>query len=180
MLALSSIRSFCSHYGLFTFEFAVIGRRILFMLFILVFEPATGGGIFAFELSPCICLFNVAGSGMPGVGVGPGFIGLFNVAGSGMPGVGVAPFGTAVALAGIPGVESVEGTIGLAESPGGKLFGSMFTKVLAFRFPLADGSTADPQAKLSPNNAKARTNNNFFDIKINLIEFSVFKMAVPA
>ena len=114
----------------------------------------------------------------------PGFIGLFSVAGSGMPGVGVAPFGTAVALAGIPGVELAEGGIGLVESPGGKLFGSMFTTAeLLFRFTLTVGSAADPQAIFKPNAAETRTNNIFFDIKSNLIVFKVFKvfkMAVPA
>src|SRR5829696_3437517 len=54
----------------------------------------------------CICLRNVSGSGIPGVGVAPGLNGFLRFAASGMPGVGVAPFGIALALfgSGIPGV----------------------------------------------------------------------------
>jgi hypothetical protein len=63
----------------------------------------------------------VSGSGIPGVGVAPGFIILFASFGSGIPGVGVAPFGSALTAfaAGIPGVDSGPGTMGDPENSGG-------------------------------------------------------------
>jgi len=66
---------------------------------------------------------------MPGVGVAPGLNGFFNSSGLGIPGVGVAPFGTLFASfgSGIPGVVLVDGGIGLADKPSGRLFASTDT-----------------------------------------------------
>jgi hypothetical protein len=101
-----------------------------------VFDVGGGTGFrFAPLVVCCICLRMVSGSGIPGVGVAPGFSGFPSVFGSGMPGVGVVPFATfALPGAGIPGVEFPVGTIGLAESPGGRLFAS--TACIVFRFAL--------------------------------------------
>jgi hypothetical protein len=72
-----------------------------------------------------ICFLKVAGSGIPGVGVRPGFIPFFICSALGMPGVGVVPFGSAWApLAGIPGT-LVTGK-GLPDRPGGIFAGSSF------------------------------------------------------
>ena len=68
-----------------------------------------------------ICFLSVAGSGIPGVGVAPGFTGFPMVFGSGMPGVGVDP-----GVAELTALTLFTGTTGLADSPGGKLFGSTF------------------------------------------------------
>jgi hypothetical protein len=62
-------------------------------------------------------------------------MGCFNVAGSGIPGVGVAPGeGETLAFAGsgIPGVDSADGGIGLADISGGRLFASMLVTTLEF------------------------------------------------
>lgn len=93
-----------------------------------------GDGVLTFTEGFCIWRRSVAGSGIPGVGVAPGFIGFPNVFGSGIPGVGVAPFGiTFIAPgAGMPGVELADGGRGLAESPGGMLFASTRTATLLF------------------------------------------------
>ncbi len=71
---------------------------------------------------------------MPGVGVTPGLTGLLRVFGSGIPGVGVAPLGTRLTSlgAGIPGVVLVEGGAGLAENPGGRSCGAIFTVAFTF------------------------------------------------
>lgn len=83
--------------------------------------------------------------------------GLLSVAGSGIPGVGVAPGDGEVltftfAAFGIPGVDSADGGIGLADIPAGRLFASTFVTTFAFvpagcaklfeLFPVVD----DPQA----------------------------------
>lgn len=89
---------------------------------------------FTLETGRPICRRSVSGSGIPGVGVAPGFIGFPSVFGSGMPGVGVPPFGAIATwfAAGIPGVELAEGGSGLVESPGGML--AAFTVTLTFVF----------------------------------------------
>lgn len=98
-------------------------------------SPGGGGGMFALDDRCCICRFIVAASGIPGVGVAPGFAGFPSVLGSGIPGVGVAPLGTAFTAfpgAGIPGVVFVDGGSGLGASPAGILF--VFVTTLTFEF----------------------------------------------
>lgn len=96
--------------------------------------PSDGGETFALAgLCCCICRRIVSASGIPGVGVTPGFIGFPAFFGSGMPGVGVAPLGTFTAFAaGMPGVEFDVGEIGLAERPGGRLLASILTNPFEF------------------------------------------------
>ena len=85
-----------------------------------------------------ICFLSVAGSGMPGVGVKPGFIPRLISSALGMPGVGVVPFGKAAdPFAGMPGTP-VTGK-GLPDKPGGIFAGSSFTGAPAFA-ALADGA----------------------------------------
>lgn len=107
--------------------------------------------MFALDDLCCICRFIVSGSGIPGVGVAPGFAGLPSVFGSGIPGVGVAPFGTAFTAfpgAGIPGVVFVDGGNGLGASPAGILFVSVVTLTFEFATLTFDelllGSIEDP------------------------------------
>lgn len=106
----------------------------------------------------------VAGSGIPGVGVTPGFTILFAAFGSGMPGVGVTPLGMAFTTfegGGIPGVVLVLGTIGLAERPGGRLFASSCLKPLvlfaaAFAFDALFESAADSHPRVIKVKAKKK------------------------
>ena len=83
---------------------------------------AAGGGALTFVFLWFICRRSVSGSGIPGVGVAPGFIWTFTFAGS-MPGVGVGPFSTTLAWpgGGMPGVDSPEGWIGIGCIPAGML-----------------------------------------------------------
>ena len=130
-----------------------------------------------------ICLRKVSGSGMPGVGVAPGFKGLPSIFGSGMPGVGVAPFGrTLAALAGgIPGVEFADGGIGEADNPGGRLFASRVVGppklVLLFApaFELVVVAAWQPAIVIEIEAASKRDT----DLLIDKIP-RIFKMAVPA
>lgn len=98
--------------------------------FFIIESPLVGGGgLLTLPLGCAICRRIVSVSGIPGVGVAPGFIGLFISFGSGIPGVGVAPLGAAFIACpggGMPGVVFAEGGIGLVESPGGKLLESTF------------------------------------------------------
>ena len=90
-----------------------------------------------------------------------------------MPGVGVAPFGTAFALAGIPGVMFPDGGIGLVERPGGRLFASTFTNPapapFALEFAFALDSVDDPQADIKTDRDK-REIIKTFDIKIKPLQ----------
>src|SRR5687767_13374287 len=71
----------------------------------------------------------VSSSGIPGVGVVPGFFFFFSSDSLGMPGIGPVGFGNAAPLAEIPGMSPVTGT-GLPERPGGMFAGSSFTSPL--------------------------------------------------
>ena len=72
-----------------------------------------------------ICFLIVAGSGMPGVGVRPGFTPFLIWSGPGIPGVGVVPLGrTTAPLLGMPGT-LLTGS-GLPDRPGGIFAGSSF------------------------------------------------------
>lgn len=100
----------------------------------------------------------VAGSGIPGVGVRPGFNPFLSCSALGIPGVGVLPTGKTPPFDGIPGTPFTGN--GLPESPGGMFAGSSFmTLALAatefeteeFILEVAD----EPQAVMS----KAAGNN---------------------
>jgi len=150
------------------------------MLFILVFEAVFAAGVFALAAGRCVCLCIFPLAGIPGVGVTPGFIGFPMVFRSGIPGVGGVPLGIVftASAAGIPGVVFVEGGNGLVENSGGMLFALTTTAVSEFRFEFVfTVSLADPQARLRADAVVARTNNDFFNIKLTS---KYFKIAVPA
>ena len=87
-------------------------------------ELFPGGLAFIFKGGNPICLRSVAGSGIPGVGVIPGFMPFFNCSALGIPGVGVVPFGKTPPFAGKPGTPFIG--IGLPDRPGGIFAGSSF------------------------------------------------------
>jgi len=120
----------------------------LFAFFIIgVSDFASGGG--GIPVFGCWLIWRriSSGEGIPGVGVTPGFMPFLSSSGLGIPGVGVAPLGTAVGLAGIPGVDaSVIGT-GLVDNPGGRLLLSSLTAVLPLELALFAG--AEPHAAKS-------------------------------
>jgi len=129
----------------------------------------TGGGGALTFWSWFIWRRSVAGSGMPGVGVTPGFKPFFSSTGLGIPGVGVAPFGRAVTFAGMPGVLFPDGWTGLVEIPGGILFGSTLTfvfvfAVFAFAARLDPAGAPEPQPKLKTNIRKHTEISRTFDI----------------
>ena len=94
----------------------------------------------------------VASSGIPGIGVVPGFFFFFSSASDGIPGIGVVPFGPA--FTGIPGVLGEIGT-DFPESPGGLFAGSSFisefTVARVFAFALTDefAGAAPPHAVMN-------------------------------
>jgi hypothetical protein len=125
------------------------------------------GAACIFTLLACvICFFIVAGSGIPGVGVGPFGSGFPSRSGGGIPGVGVVPLGSLLAFAGsgIPGVVFPDGATGDVESPSGIFLGSIFTFpfcLLAF----APGALAVWQAIPDKKAAQIKTNKTFFSIE---------------
>ena len=113
--------------------------------------------------SPCICRRRVSGSGIPGVGVAPGFIFRFANLGSGIPGVGVAPFGRAVTpFAEIPGVVFADGGIGDMENSGG-MFALFVETAFTLTFTLVCGAV--PHAKIKQEIASKINSENILYIK---------------
>lgn len=135
-------------------------------------SPDVGGSLLIIVGGACIftllgwliCLFRVAGSGIPGVGVAPFGNGLPSDFASGIPGVGVPPVGSLLAFAGsgIPGVVFDEGGMGDVESPSGKFFESILTFPLGFEFELV--VAAGPQAMPAAIKAHKITNKILFTI----------------
>jgi len=145
--------------------------------FFFIIMPPPGGAIpLTFgRSSPCICLRNVSGSGMPGVGVAPGLIFTFASFGSGIPGVGVAPFGRlGTPFEGIPTVELAEGGIGEVENSGPTLALIFVTTTFDVVFEFVCG--LDPQAKTKHEITNKAISENILNIKTSKIKF---KMAVP-
>jgi hypothetical protein len=71
-------------------------------------------------------------------------------AGLGIPGVGVAPLGNCETFAGMPGVAFADSGTGLAESPGGRLFGSRLTVAVLFEFDAAFVFAGVPEPQPKP------------------------------
>ena len=94
---------------------------VLFLLFIIAGGLFPGSWAFIFSGGKPIAFRNVAGSGIPGVGVNPGLSPFLSCSALGIPGVGVVPLGS-VPLAGKPGTPFIG--IGLPDKPGGILAGS--------------------------------------------------------
>jgi len=149
-------------------------------------EPfIVGGGLFApglaFILSGGrpIDLLMVAGSGIPGVGVRPGFIPFLSCSALGIPGVGVLPTGSTPPFAGIPGTP-LTGS-GLPDSPGGMFAGSSFITLalvaiaLEAEFALDVGDEPHAEMRKAPANNRTHVLDIFFRASL-----SIFKIAVPA
>jgi hypothetical protein len=139
--------------------------------------PPPGGTALMFNGGSPIAFLIVAGSGIPGVGVRPGFTPFLISSGPGMPGVGVVPFGKAAAFAGMPGT-LLTGS-GLPESPGGMFAGSSLIifafEVTEFELEFAFEVAFEPHAV-----SKAAANSD--NVKILIINKPLvmcFKIAVP-
>ena len=126
--------------------------------------PGAGGGIFKLLWADCIWRRIVSGSGIPGVGVAPGFTSLPTILIRGSPG-GVMLAGTlAFPDAGRPGAELT--VTRSPERPGGRLLGSSGRATERFAFELELGvlglvSAPPPQAKSSVEDAAASIKNFF-------------------
>jgi hypothetical protein len=115
---------------------------------------------------PCICLLSVSGSGIPGVGVAPGFSFLFATFGSGIPGVGVAPFGSVLTpFTGMPTVEFADGGTGDIENSGG-IFALFVDDTLTVTFVFDTG--VEPQAKTNTAAASKAIRKHILFIRTNL------------
>ena len=123
-----------------------------------------------------ICFLIVAGSGMPGVGFGPGLNGFFNSASLGIPGVGLVPFGNGVTFADMPGAFA-DGVTEFVENPGGIFAGSIFTAIFEFTFALLFALLAG--APPHPIATNAETNNDNTKTFLNIISNPYLNIAVP-
>ena len=138
-----------------------------------------GGLAFIFSGGIPIDFLIVAGSGIPGVGVRPGFIPFLSCSALGMPGVGVLPTGSTPPFAGMPGTP-LTGS-GLPDSPGGIFAGSSFMTLALVAIELETELTLEvgdePHAAVRKAPAKNRTNVLDIFFRASLL---IFKIAVPA
>jgi hypothetical protein len=139
------------------------------LLFIIVGGLFPGGLALIFNGGNPICFLSVAGSGIPGVGVKPGFSPFLSCSALGMPGVGVFPTGNTPPFAGMPGTPFIG--IGLPERPGGILAGSSFM-TFAFDAPRFESEFAldveeEPQADRTKAAASEKT--KFLNIYYSLV-----------
>jgi hypothetical protein len=152
-------------YGLFAFAAGFgVCFRVLFI--VMLSSGRAGGTSFGFSGRACCCLRSVSSSGIPGVGVPPGFGVLPIALAGGIPGAGFAPVGSTLEAftGGMPGVVLDEGGTGLVENPGGRSGGFVLTAALEFEFALP-GAPPHPSIninirKITP--AIERTNIKYF------------------
>jgi hypothetical protein len=120
----------------------------------------------------------VAGSGIPGVGVWPGFIPFLSCSALGIPGVGVLPTGSTPPFAGMPGTP-LTGS-GLPDKPGGMFAGSSLIIFALLETELETELTLDVGDEPHADKRATTTKNKGKILNIYIGLLSIFKMAVPA